>query len=120
MINGQPLLPRSLVNPWKLAREGFQSELEATEAKLANDAAPAPGGSTPVLDRCRARVAAEGVELELRLVAHLRGEVLVARDVEVGAARDLVVGDALTRFHVAQDAYVRSGRHRELMLPSYM
>jgi hypothetical protein len=41
----------------------------------------------------------------------LGGETLVARDVEVCTARNLVFGDALARFHVPQDAYIRSGRH---------
>ena len=52
----------------------------------------------------------EGIQLGLRLVAHLGEEGLVACDVEVCAARDLVDGNALSRFDVAQDACIWLGR----------
>ena len=81
------------------------------QTKLANHPTSTASSRTTILDRRRPGVAAKGVQLELRLVAHLGGETLVACDVEVCAARDLVVGDALARFDVAQDAYVRPGRH---------
>jgi len=104
-------LPRGFVNAGQLSSKGLQSKLVPTQTKLANHSTSAAGSRTTVLDRRRPRVATEGVELELRLVAHLGGESLVACDVEVCAAQDLVVGDALSRFNVAQDAYFRSGRH---------
>lgn len=133
LVLTQSTLPRCLVNARQLSSECLQSELElwssksrsvttpyfrlkhsetySTQSKLANHTAPAPSGRAPVFDRRRPGVAAESVQLELRLVAHLGGETLVARDVEVCTARDLVFGDALARFHVPQDAYIRSGRH---------
>jgi hypothetical protein len=82
-----------------------------TQSEFANHTTPAAGSRAPVFDRRRPRVASKGVQLQLRLIAHLSGETLVASDVEVCAARDFVVGDALARFDVTQDADVRSGRH---------
>jgi hypothetical protein len=106
-------LPRCLVYSWQLSSERLEPKLVlqyesrgsatrkeparagekknqprtySTQAKLANDTAPPPGGRAPVFDRRRPRVATESVQLELRLVAHLWGERLVARDVEVRAA----------------------------------
>ena len=90
-----------------------QKKTYTTQPKLAHYSASTPSDSAPVLDRGRSGVAAKGVELQLGAVAHLGGEGLVARDVEVCAARNLIVDYALSRLHVAQDAYVRSGRHEE-------
>jgi hypothetical protein len=56
-------------------------------------------------------VATKGIQLQLCLVAHLGKETLVACDVEVCTARDFIVGDALSRFDVAQDPCIWSGRH---------
>ena len=122
-------LPRSLVHAGQLSSESFLSKLYLTRTvscqapvstkgahethpaqfELAHDApSPARLGAA-VFDGRRARVPPEGVQLELRLVAHLRRQALVARDEEVGAAHDLVLGDALARAHVAQDPDVGHG-----------
>ena len=82
-----------------------------TQTKLAHHTTSTASNRTTVFDCRRPRVATEAIQLELRLVAHLGGETLVACNVEVCAARDLVVSNALSRFHVAQDACIWSGRH---------
>lgn len=102
-------LPRSLVHAGQLSSESFLSKLYPAQFELAHDApSPARLGAA-VFDGRRTRVPPEGVQLELRLVAHLRRQALVARDEEVGAAHDLVLGDALARAHVAQDPDVGHG-----------
>ena len=82
-----------------------------TQTKLAHHTTSTARNCTAIFDRRRSRVATEGIQLELCLVAHLGGETLIACDVEVCAARDLIGGNALSRFDVAQDACTWSRRH---------
>jgi hypothetical protein len=82
-----------------------------TQTKLAHHTTSTASSRTAIFDRRRPRVATEGIQLELCLIAHLGGETLVACDIEVCAARDLIVGNALSRFDVAQDACIWSRRH---------
>src|SRR6266566_4450308 len=133
------LLPRCFVNAWQLSRESLQTKLVLvdppphtsprqrrehnrkrkvlstltypTQTKLAHHTTSTTSSRTTIFDSRRSRVATEGVQLELRLVAHLGGETVVACDVEVCAARYLVVGNALSRFDVAEDACIWSRRH---------
>lgn len=98
-----PVSPSSLV----LSKRKSDPSTHPRQPELADDAAPPAGLRAPVLDGRRPRVPPEGVELELRLEAHLRGERLVARDVEVRAAQDLVRVHAVARLDVAQHAGVR-------------
>jgi hypothetical protein len=73
----------------------------STQAKLANNTTSPSSCRAPVFDCRRPGVAAKSIQLELRLVAHLGGERLVTCDVEVCAARNLVVCDTLARLDVA-------------------
>ena len=82
-----------------------------TQNKLANHSTSATSSHTTVLNRRRPRVATEGVQLEVRLAAHLDGESLVACDIQVRTAQYLVIGNALSCFDVAQDVYFWSERH---------
>ena|SRR6266566_1025850 len=82
-----------------------------TQTKLPHHTTSTASNRTAIFDRRRPRVATESIQLQLRLVAHLGGETVVACDVEVCAARDLVVGNALSRFDVAEDACIWSRRH---------
>lgn len=97
------------MNAGQLSSESFLSKLYPAQFELAHDAPSSTRLGAAVLDGRWARVPPERVQLELRLVAHLRRQALVARDEEVGAAHDLVLGDALARAHVAQDPDVRHG-----------
>lgn len=101
----------NLVSARKMEKESTLAY--PTQTKLAHHTTSAASGRTAIFDCRRPRVASKGIQLQLRLVAHLGGETLVARDVEVCAARNFVVGDALSRFDVAQDACIWSGRHLE-------
>jgi hypothetical protein len=73
----------------------------------------AASNCTTIFDCRRPRVATKGIQLQLRLVAHLCRETLIACDVETCAAQDFVVGDALSRFDVASCAAIWSERHLE-------
>jgi hypothetical protein len=84
-----------------------------TQTKLAHHTTSTASSRTTIFDCRRSRVAAKGIQLQLGLVAHLGRETLVACNVKVCASRDFVVGDALSRFDVAQDACIWSGRHLE-------
>jgi len=93
-------LPRRFAHTGNLAGECLETELMPTEAKFANDAAPTPGLRAAVLDGRWACIAAKGVQLELSLVPDLSGKRLVACNVEVRAASDLVRGDPAARLDV--------------------
>lgn len=76
------------------------------QAKLRYDTPPSPTLYTPILHRRGPRVPPEGVELQLRLVAHLGRERLVPRDEEIRSPDDLFVLHALAGFYVPEDADV--------------
>lgn len=59
---------------------------------------------TPVLRGGRAGVLAEGVELQLCLIAHLGGQRLVPRNVEIGTTGDLIGLDPIAGLDVSKDA----------------
>lgn len=101
--------PRSLLDARDLTGQGFEPELVPAQAKLAHDAPPPPRLRAPVFDRGRPGVLAERVQLQLRLVADLRGEVLVARDIQVRAAEDLVGVHAVAGLDVAEHTDVGHG-----------
>jgi hypothetical protein len=82
------------------------------ERKLADDTPTAAALVAAVLDRGRARVLVERVELELGLVADLRGQALVPRDVQVRAPQDLRALHDVPRLEVAQEPDVRHGGDR--------
>ena len=87
----------------------MQNITHPTHPKLANNTISFPTNSTSLFNYTypfTSFVFTERVELKLRLVADLGWEVLVARYVEVCPAEDFVVFDALSGFHVPQDADV--------------
>jgi len=106
-------LPGGFLHSWDLTLQCLQSELESTETKLAHDSPATTRLRTPVFDGSGAGVSAEGVELELSLVADLRREGLVTSYVEVCSTGDFIGSDAFAGFDVAENP---NFRHRLLSL----
>lgn len=115
-------LPGGFLHSWDLTLQRLQSELElwiakytsgidqgeqkqtySTETKLAHDSPSTTRLRTPVFDGSGAGVPAEGVELELSLVADLRREGLVTSYVEVCSTGNFVGSDAFASFYVAEN-----------------
>jgi len=96
--------PGSFPHSRDFTLQGFQPELEPTETKLAHDTPSTARLRTPVFNGSGAGVLPESVELELGLVADLGREGLVASDVEVGSASDLVGSHTLAGLDVAKNS----------------
>lgn len=78
----------------------------SAQAKFRHDAPSPPSFVAAIFHRCRSRVSPESVQLELGLVANLRGKRLVSGDIEVGSAGHLIRAHELPGLDIAQNSNV--------------